>query len=188
MSYNNKSIKELHELLVNKEISALELTKATLSDISAREPQIDAFLKITEEKALQDAAAIDARGINPDVVTDGISIAVKDNIVTEGIETTAASKILGGWIPPYNATVANKLSESGLITIGKLNMDEFAMGGSGENSSVKPTKTLGIKQKYLVVLHLVLRLQLLLVKFVYHWVQILVAQFANLPHSMGLLV
>jgi aspartyl-tRNA(Asn)/glutamyl-tRNA(Gln) amidotransferase subunit A len=92
MSYNNKSIKELHELLVNKEISALELTKATLSDISAREPQIDAFLKITEEKALQDAAAIDARGINPDVVTDGISIAVKDNIVTEGIETTAASK------------------------------------------------------------------------------------------------
>ncbi|CAJ1222900.1 Glutamyl-tRNA(Gln) amidotransferase subunit A [Lactococcus lactis] len=140
MSYNNKSIKELHELLVNKEISALELTKATLSDISAREPQIDAFLKITEEKALQDAAAIDARGINPDVVTDGISIAVKDNIVTEGIETTAASKILGGWIPPYNATVANKLSESGLITIGKLNMDEFAMGGSGENSSVKPTK------------------------------------------------
>lgn len=100
MSYNNKSIKELHELLVNKEISALELTKATLSDISAREPQIDAFLKITEEKALQDAAAIDARGINPDVVTDGISIAVKDNIVTEGIETTAASKILGGWIPP----------------------------------------------------------------------------------------
>lgn len=97
-------------------------------------------MKITEEKALQDAAAIDARGINPDVVTDGISIAVKDNIVTEGIETTAASKILGGWIPPYNATVANKLSESGLITIGKLNMDEFAMGGSGENSSVKPTK------------------------------------------------
>ena len=94
MSYNNKSIKELHELLVNKEISALELTKATLSDISAREPQIDAFLKITEEKALQDAAAIDARGINPDVVTDGISIAVKDNIVTEGIETTAASKFL----------------------------------------------------------------------------------------------
>ena len=69
MSYNNKSIKELHELLVNKEISALELTKATLSDISAREPQIDAFLKITEEKALQDAAAIDARGINPDAVS-----------------------------------------------------------------------------------------------------------------------
>jgi len=180
MSYNNKSIKELHELLVNKEISALELTKATLSDISAREPQIDAFLKITEEKALQDAAAIDARGINPDVVTDGISIAVKDNIVTEGIETTAASKILGGWIPPYNATVANKLSESGLITIGKLNMVKILQ--------LSQPKTLGIKQKYLVVLHLVLRLQLLLVKFVYHWVQIRVAQFANLPHSMGLLV
>ena len=140
MSYNNKSIKELHELLVNKEISALELTKATLSDISAREPQIDAFLKITEEKALQDAAAIDARGINPDVVTDGISIAVKDNIVTEGIETTAASKILGGWIPPYNATVMEKLNSQDIVMLGKTSMDEFAMGGSTQTSAFKKTK------------------------------------------------
>lgn len=145
-------------------------------------------MKVTEEKALKEAAAIDARGINPDVVTDGISIGVKDNIVTEGIETTAASKILGGWIPPYNATVANKLSQSGLITIGKLNMDEFAMGGSGENSSIKPTKTPGTKQKYLVALHQVPQLQLLLVRFVYHSVQILVAQSVSQLLSTELLV
>jgi aspartyl-tRNA(Asn)/glutamyl-tRNA(Gln) amidotransferase subunit A len=140
MSFNTKTIKELHELLVNKEISAVELTKSTLEDIKMREPQIDAFLSITEAQALEQAAAIDARGIRKEIITDGISIGIKDNIVTEGIETTAASKILGGWVPPYNATVVNKLADQGLITVGKLNMDEFAMGGSGENSSVKAAK------------------------------------------------
>lgn len=139
MSFNDKSIKELHQLLVNKEISAVELTKSTLADINAREADMGAFLNITQTEALAQAEAIDARGVNVSVLTDGIPLAVKDNIVTKDIETTSASKILRGWVPPYNATAVEKLYDKGMIVVGKTNMDEFAMGGSGENSSVKPT-------------------------------------------------
>ena len=138
-SFNDKTITELHQMLVDREISALELTQATLADVKSREDQIGAFLKITEDEALAQAKAIDERGVHTSIVTDGIPLAIKDNIVTEGVETTAASKILTGWVPPYNATVIEKLKKAGMIMVGKANMDEFAMGGSGENSSVKPT-------------------------------------------------
>lgn len=140
MTFNDKSIKELHHLLVKKEISVVELTKATLDDMNARESKVDAFLSVLSDDAIKCAESIDVRGVDPSILTDGISLAVKDNIVTKNIETTAASKILGGWMPPYDATVVEKFYEKGMIIVGKANMDEFAMGGSGENSSVKPTK------------------------------------------------
>ena len=90
MTFNNKTIEDLHNLLVSKEISATELTQATLEDIKARETAINAFVTIAEEQALSQAKAIDEAGIDADNVLSGIPLAVKDNISTDGILTTAA--------------------------------------------------------------------------------------------------
>ncbi|HFI0594733.1 Asp-tRNA(Asn)/Glu-tRNA(Gln) amidotransferase subunit GatA [Streptococcus suis] len=140
MTFNNKTIDELHDLLVKKEISATELTKATLEDIKSREGAVDAFLTITEEKALAQAAALDEKGIDADNVMAGIPLAVKDNISTKGILTTAASKMLYNYEPIFDATSVSQAYAKDMIIVGKTNMDEFAMGGSNENSAFKPTK------------------------------------------------
>lgn len=140
MTFNNKTIDELHDLLVKKEISALELTKATLEDIKSREGAVDAFLTITEDKALAQAAALDEKGIDADNVMAGIPLAVKDNISTKGILTTAASKMLYNYEPIFDATSIAQAYAKDMIVVGKTNMDEFAMGGSNENSAFKPTK------------------------------------------------
>ena len=140
MTFNNKTIDELHDLLVKKEISALELTKATLEDIKSREGAVDAFLTITEDKALAQAAALDEKGIDADNVMAGIPLAVKDNISTKGILTTAASKMLYNYEPIFDATSVAQAYAKDMIIVGKTNMDEFAMGGSNENSASKPTK------------------------------------------------
>lgn len=140
MTFNNKTIDELHDLLVKKEISALELTKATLEDIKSREGAVDAFLTITEDKALAQAATLDEKGIDADNVMAGIPLAVKDNISTKGILTTAASKMLYNYEPIFDATSVAQAYAKDMIIVGKTNMDEFAMGGSNENSAFKPTK------------------------------------------------
>ncbi|HFI0425526.1 TPA: Asp-tRNA(Asn)/Glu-tRNA(Gln) amidotransferase subunit GatA [Streptococcus suis] len=140
MTFNNKTIDELHDLLVKKEISAVELTKATLEDIKSREGAVDAFLTITEDAALAQAAALDEKGIDADNVMAGIPLAVKDNISTKGILTTAASKMLFNYEPIFDATSVAQAYAKDMIVVGKTNMDEFAMGGSNENSAFKPTK------------------------------------------------
>ncbi|HEM4020582.1 TPA: Asp-tRNA(Asn)/Glu-tRNA(Gln) amidotransferase subunit GatA [Streptococcus suis] len=140
MTFNNKTIDELHDLLVKKEISATELTKATLEDIKSREGAVDAFLTITEDTALAQVAALDEKGIDADNVMAGIPLAVKDNISTKGILTTAASKMLYNYEPIFDATSVSQAYAKDMIVVGKTNMDEFAMGGSNENSAFKPTK------------------------------------------------
>ena len=140
MSLYDKTAHELHELLTAKKISAAELTADVLKRVDEVEDKIGAYITITRDKAAADAKAVDdkiARGetIKP---LEGIPCAVKDNICTKGIKTTCASKILENFIPPYDATVYSKLD--GSIVIGKANLDEFAMGGSTENSAYHVTR------------------------------------------------
>ena len=140
MTFNHKTIEELHDLLVKKEISVVELTQATLADIKEREGAVDSFITVSEEEALAKAAALDAKGIDADNLMSGIPLAVKDNISTKGILTTAASKMLYNYKPIFDATSVEKLYGKDMIIVGKTNMDEFAMGGSSENSYFKTTK------------------------------------------------
>ena len=139
-TFYDKSVEELHNLLVSKEISAVDLTRATFDRIKETENDVDAFLTLNEEKAVKMAEAIDLKGIDEGNVLAGIPIGIKDNIVTKDLVTTAASKILYNFDPIYDATVMHKVYESDLIPVGKLNMDEFAMGGSTETSHFKKTK------------------------------------------------
>ncbi|MGM0233194.1 Asp-tRNA(Asn)/Glu-tRNA(Gln) amidotransferase subunit GatA [Enterococcus sp. AZ094] len=136
----NKSLEELHSLLVSKEITATDLTSETFARIKETEPKVDAFLALNEEKAHALAQAIDQKGITESNVLAGIPIGIKDNIVTKDLRTTAASKILGNFDPIYDATVMDKVYQADMIPVGKLNMDEFAMGASTETSFFKKTK------------------------------------------------
>lgn len=140
MDYLKNDLTSLHQMLVNKELSASELMEATFDGIAKREPQIDAFLAMNKDEALKQAAAIDQRGINADNVLDGIPVGIKDNMVTKGLTTTAASKMLENFNPIYNATAVERLENAGMVVAGKLNLDEFAMGSSTETSAFKKTK------------------------------------------------
>ncbi|MBR4151486.1 MAG: Asp-tRNA(Asn)/Glu-tRNA(Gln) amidotransferase subunit GatA [Selenomonadaceae bacterium] len=142
MALHDKTAHELHDLLQAKKISAAELTADIFKRIDEAEDKIGAYLTLTRDKATADAKAVDdkiARGekIFP---LEGIPCAIKDNICTKGIRTTCASKILENFIPPYDATAYKKLAAQNVIVVGKANLDEFAMGGSTENSGFHVTR------------------------------------------------
>ena len=129
------ALKELRDMLDKKEISAVELTQKYLDEIEKKDKEINSYITVCRENALNDAKkaqeAIDSG--NSDAFT-GLPISVKDNICTLGVKTTCASRMLEDFIPPYDATVMEKLKKSNIVMLGKTNMDEFAMGGSSQTS------------------------------------------------------
>lgn len=140
MDYFKNDLTSIHNGLVKREFSAAELTAETFKQIKARDQKIESFLTLNEEAALAAAAQVDQAGITDAEKLAGIPVGIKDNIITKGLKTTAASKILENFEPIYNATVMDKLNAARMINVGKLNLDEFAMGGSNENSAFKITK------------------------------------------------
>jgi aspartyl-tRNA(Asn)/glutamyl-tRNA(Gln) amidotransferase subunit A len=131
----------LHDLLGRKEITARELTESVLKRVEEVEGHIHAYITLTPEMALEQAAAADLRIQKGEAgPLTGIPLAVKDVICTRGVRTTCGSHILENFIPPYDATVTEKLKAAGAVIIGKTNMDEFAMGSSTENSFFGPTR------------------------------------------------
>lgn len=135
------TIRELHQQLVSKERSAVEITQEFLTRIEQLEPKLHSFLQVTSDTALQQARQVDAKIAAGDEVgcLAGIPIAIKDNICTRGIPTTCASRILSDFVPPYDATVMQKLAAAETVMLGKANLDEFAMGSSNETSAFQLT-------------------------------------------------
>ena len=134
------TIHQAHQLLRDRQVSSIELTEAVLERISRVEDRVHAFVTVTADEALRQAAAADeriARGdINP---LTGVPAIIKDNMCTRGIKTTCSSRMLEGFVPPFDATVVQKLNAAGMVMLGKGNMDEFAMGSSTEHSFFFPT-------------------------------------------------
>ena len=135
------SARELRTKFDQREISSVEATRSMLERISTLEPSLNSYITVTGERALKDAEAADQRlqgtGQEPTPLT-GVPIMVKDNFSTKDVETTAASNILKGYIPPYDGTAVSLLKEAGAVILGKGNLDEFAMGSSNESSAFGP--------------------------------------------------
>ncbi|RMB58797.1 Asp-tRNA(Asn)/Glu-tRNA(Gln) amidotransferase subunit GatA [Tessaracoccus antarcticus] len=137
-----KPAHELAAMLRAGEITSEELTRAHLEQIEALNPTLNAFLAVDADGALATARAIDARRAAGEELGPlaGVPIAVKDNFCTRDLPTTCGSRMLEGWVPPYDATIITRLRDAGLVILGKTNMDEFAMGSSTETSAFGPTR------------------------------------------------
>ena len=132
--------RSIRDAIAGGRLSATAVCRAALDRIATLDPPLNAFRTIAADKALARAAEIDARRNNRNLLLLGVPIALKDNLCTKGIATTASSRILEGYVPPYNATVVDRLEAAGAVIIGKTNCDEFAMGSSTENSAFGPTR------------------------------------------------
>jgi aspartyl-tRNA(Asn)/glutamyl-tRNA(Gln) amidotransferase subunit A len=135
------SAADIAAAVASGEVSALEVTEAHLERIARVDGAVHAFLHVDTEGAMSAAKQVDARraaggDLGP---LAGVPLAMKDVVVTKGLPTTAGSKILEGWVPPYDATITSKIKDAGIVMLGKTNMDEFAMGSSTENSAYGPT-------------------------------------------------
>ena len=141
MELHQLTVHQLHDLLVKKEVTSREATEAVYRRIRELEGKIKAYLLLTEEQAFRQADQVDRKIVKGEGIGDlaGIPLGLKDILCTKGIQTTCASKILGGYVPFYDATVIRKLKERDAVFLGKLNMDEFAMGSSTENSGFQIT-------------------------------------------------
>ncbi len=142
MSLGKHSIDSIRQGLLAKQFSAEELAREALAFAEAENPKTNAYLTLAPERALAAAKAVDqkiAAGEDPGLLA-GVPIGVKDVIVTRGLRTTCASRLLANYIPPYDATAVIRLEQAGGIVVGKTNCDEFAMGSSTENSAFGPVK------------------------------------------------
>ncbi|MBD1912196.1 MULTISPECIES: Asp-tRNA(Asn)/Glu-tRNA(Gln) amidotransferase subunit GatA [unclassified Leptolyngbya] len=135
------SIRELHQQLIRKERTAVEIAEAALERLQALEPKVHSFLTVTADYALEQARQVDAKIAAGEAIGPlaGIPIGIKDNMCTKGIRTTCGSRILENFVPPYESTVTQRLKDAGAVMLGKTNMDEFAMGSSTENSAFQLT-------------------------------------------------
>ncbi len=141
MNWTDLTAHELHEALLKKKVSSRELVTAFFERIQSVETKTKAYLTLLQESALIQADQADASIAKGEAgILTGVPIALKDNLCTTGVQTTCASKILEGFISPYDATVVSRLRNAGAVFIGKTNLDEFAMGSSNENSAFDPTR------------------------------------------------